>query len=133
MRRRGSYHAICQPRGTIPPWLTSLRNFVSTLMNGEPQVRCPLRVRDAPLLRAPRGSIGAAIALRENIWLAAENAVRQENPLRKNCSRFDFDFVFFLNRKVLSLSFRFPAPGFQRSCGNPCGNLRLLFFLVIEL
>src|SRR5271168_1078787 len=112
MRRRGSYHAICQPRGTIPPWLTSLRNFISTLMNGEPRVRCPRRVRDAPLLRAPRGSIGDAIALREKCRFAAENALRQENPLRKNFFGFDFDFVFALNRKVLNLSFRFPAPGF---------------------
>src|SRR5579875_215322 len=44
-RRGGSYHAMRQPPGTTPPWLTSLRNRIRVFIKVSPP---------APALRFPR-------------------------------------------------------------------------------
>src|SRR5271156_1373763 len=86
MRRRGSYHAICHPRGITPPWLTSLRTFRRFIMGVAPPGPFPRRARAAPPHRVPReAAVCVHVTARESFaaWVAASHHFRQ-------ASRFAF-------------------------------------------
>src|SRR5580704_13808045 len=94
---------MCHPRGTIPPWPASLRNFTITVMNVSPPARCRRRVRAERLLHAPRATIAAAGAGRTQIcvpWLAEERA-------RNSGSGPALIFGCDLNGKILGFDLRF--------------------------
>src|SRR5271163_473849 len=93
MRRRGSYQAICHPRGITPPWLTSLRSFKRFIMGVAPPDPFPRRVRGAPPRRAPRGANACArVAAREKFaeWVPVLVGLRRASGI---AFRFDGWFV----------------------------------------
>src|SRR5271154_2832749 len=80
MRRRGSYQAICHPRGITPPWLTSLRTFRRFIMGVAPPGPFPRRVRGALPRRAPREADACVhVTARESCaaWAAASHGYRR--------------------------------------------------------
>src|SRR5271155_1754595 len=80
MRRRGSYQAICHPRGITPPWLTSLRTVRRFIMGGAPPGPFPRRVRAAPPRRVLREANACVhVTARESFaaWVAASQRFRR--------------------------------------------------------
>src|SRR5271163_788782 len=121
MRRRGSYQAICHPRGITPPWLTSLRTFRRFIMGVAPPGPFPRRVRVAPLHRVPREANACVhVTARESFaaWVAASQRFRRASGFAFRSDRrcavefgtarsdeFVLWFCFSLNRSFLGRDF----------------------------
>src|SRR4029077_19173657 len=95
IRRRGSYQAICQPRGTIPPRPTSLRNLLNIFISVLPLGQCPPRVHAAALRPVRLEAVSGVHAFRSSSFVVVHAATTGRHLW--------VGFLFHLNRRGFRL------------------------------